>query len=675
MLRRLRFLSVLVGSLLAPALAAQSSLLELISDPGDYIGGGQHLTFTPADGSFTAATNFDGGVTVRFSGGTHFWTCDFAPLEGQPFTVGAYVGATRFPFQGPQEPGLSVTGDGRGCNRSTGRFVVLELERGPSNTITRFAADFEQHCEGAQPALLGSIRFASSVTVEPRLALGSVAVIEGDLGLRDAGLEVFLTRRTTLPVTFDHATRDDSALEGADYLATAGTATIAPGTLSTLLDTFVRANATLQAERRFFVDLSAVSGVALATPSAAVRIVEDDGNRNLLFLDSTPFDYIGQGVRKQLTGLDGNFSGTASTSVASITFQGSDFWTLSFAAPAGSPLVPGTYEGAFRHPFQPAGSPGLSVSGEGRGCNTLTGRFVVHAIEKSGTTLTRFEADFEQHCEGGTSALFGSIRLNSDRPVTPGTPVMGDFGADPWADLVWRHPATGLDATTFLDDSANSAGDAALLSVAGPDWRIAGTQDWNGDGETDLLWRDEVAGRTALTYHVGTALLGAEFLVGTPGLGWRLAGTGRFDDDGWADLVWRHAVSGDVRVALMNGSRVAAQRTLPGEPDLDWQIVAAGDFDQSGEVDLLWRNSVTGANRIWLFTSGFFRRSEALRPLAGAQWRVAGCADLDRDGRTDILWQNDTTGVTALWTMRGTQRTGVALLPRRSAGWSLTGPR
>ena len=39
MLRRLLCSSVLVGTWFAPALAAQTSLLELISDPGDYIGG------------------------------------------------------------------------------------------------------------------------------------------------------------------------------------------------------------------------------------------------------------------------------------------------------------------------------------------------------------------------------------------------------------------------------------------------------------------------------------------------------------------------------------------------------------------------------------------------------------------------------------------------------------
>ena len=274
----------------------QVTVLQLDSEPGDYIGAGQQLTLTPLDGNFSVSTNFDGGVSVNFGGGTHRWNLDFAPRQGEAFAVGAYTGATRFPFQGPQEPGLSVTGDGRGCNRNTGRFVVLELERGPGNTITRFAADFEQHCEGAQPALFGSIRIASTVTIEPRVALGSVVVSEGDFGLRDVGFEVFLTRRAASQVSFAFATRDDTALAGTDYLAAVGTGSLPPGTVSTRLEAFALTNDVLQGERRFFLDLSAVTGAPVATPTAAARILEDDGNRNVLFLDSTPFDFIGQGV-------------------------------------------------------------------------------------------------------------------------------------------------------------------------------------------------------------------------------------------------------------------------------------------------------------------------------------------------------------------------------------------
>jgi hypothetical protein len=59
--------------------------------------------------------------------------------------------------------------------------------------------------------------------------------------------------------------------------------------------------------------------------------------------------------------------------------------------------------------------PGLEISGAGRGCNTLTGMFEVHQTEYSGTgdSIKRFAADFEQHCDGKSAALRGSINLTA----------------------------------------------------------------------------------------------------------------------------------------------------------------------------------------------------------------------------------------------------------------------
>jgi len=51
-----------------------------------------------------------------------------------------------------------VFGDGRGCNTLTGSFTVVEVVYG-NGSVTSFDALFEQHCEGATPALRGEIRF------------------------------------------------------------------------------------------------------------------------------------------------------------------------------------------------------------------------------------------------------------------------------------------------------------------------------------------------------------------------------------------------------------------------------------------------------------------------------------------------------------------------------------
>jgi len=158
---RIRIVLILFGLLIFSVSAfGQVTSITLNSDPGDYVGGGQFTFLTPTDGSFSAQQNFDQGVSISFFGQPGvFWFFDFAAPNNQLLTVGSYPGATRFPFQSPSQPGLSVSGDGRGCNTLTGTFQVLEVSYGSGTTINSFDAIFEQHCEGTTPALRGEIRF------------------------------------------------------------------------------------------------------------------------------------------------------------------------------------------------------------------------------------------------------------------------------------------------------------------------------------------------------------------------------------------------------------------------------------------------------------------------------------------------------------------------------------
>jgi hypothetical protein len=75
---------------------------------------------------------------------------------------------------------LDISGESRGCNTLTGRFEVLEAVYGASGEVERFAATFEQHCEGGGPALLGSVLFNSTLPPPPpppTLCVSKVATI------------------------------------------------------------------------------------------------------------------------------------------------------------------------------------------------------------------------------------------------------------------------------------------------------------------------------------------------------------------------------------------------------------------------------------------------------------------------------------------------------------------
>ncbi len=146
-----------------------TTVLSMTSKVGDYIGGGTARLFTPTDGTFAIARNFDNGVNVNENHPTfaQWWNLSFAAPGNAQLALGAYPNATRFPFQLASEAGLDVTGEARGCNQSFGRFVVREVVYAMDGTPTTFAADFEQHCEGNAAGLYGSIRFNATAPVVP----------------------------------------------------------------------------------------------------------------------------------------------------------------------------------------------------------------------------------------------------------------------------------------------------------------------------------------------------------------------------------------------------------------------------------------------------------------------------------------------------------------------------
>ena len=155
----------LLAALCSVAVAqAQTTALVLDSQAGDFIGLGAQQTYLPQDATFSIFGTPDSRVTVSVVGpGFSFlWNMEFAAPSGVPLTVGTYPHARRLPFTIGNA--MDIRGLGRSCNRLTGHFVVLELVTAPDNSISRFAADFEQHCEDAGPGLFGAIRFNSTIS-------------------------------------------------------------------------------------------------------------------------------------------------------------------------------------------------------------------------------------------------------------------------------------------------------------------------------------------------------------------------------------------------------------------------------------------------------------------------------------------------------------------------------
>jgi len=93
---------------------------------------------------------------------------------------------------------------------------------------------------------------------------------------------------------------------------------------------------------------------------------------------------------------------------------------LGLATAGGGPLQVGAYDNAVRAPFHGTQN-GVELSGAGRGCNQIVGRFDVLALETDAQgKISTLAVDFEQHCESVQSPpLYGSLRINSSLPLRP----------------------------------------------------------------------------------------------------------------------------------------------------------------------------------------------------------------------------------------------------------------
>ena len=131
---------------------------------------------------------------------------------------------------------------------------------------------------------------------------------------------------------------------------------------------------------------------------------------NYVYLQSDAGDFIGQGqTHLYQTPVDTiaivEGGGLATVQVNNLGDWAGHFQTMNSIAR----LMPGYYANVQRWPFHNPATGGLDWSGMGRGCNMLSGWFVVDSISYVGNAIASLDLRFEQHCEGMTPALRGKI--------------------------------------------------------------------------------------------------------------------------------------------------------------------------------------------------------------------------------------------------------------------------
>jgi Subtilase family/FG-GAP-like repeat len=224
-----------------------------------------------------------------------------------------------------------------------------------------------------------------------------------------------------------------------------------------------------------------------------------------------------------------------------------------------------------------------------------------------------------------------------------------DFNGDGKSDLAWRDTAGNI--AVWLMNGVEIVSPAGIGS-APLTWAIVGQRDFDGDGKSDLLWRD-TSGNNAIWFMNGTQVKGQAPVSMAPTI-WSVVGTGDFAGTGKGGILWRDT-AGNTAIWLMDGAQIASSGSLGNVPTT-WSVAGTGDFDGDGNCDILWRDT-SGNVSIW-FMNGTQVKGANGAGNAPLLFSLLGTGDFDGDGRADIVWR-DTAGNLTVWFMNGTSATGV----------------
>ncbi|MBR0756673.1 M10 family metallopeptidase C-terminal domain-containing protein [Bradyrhizobium jicamae] len=230
----------------------------------------------------------------------------------------------------------------------------------------------------------------------------------------------------------------------------------------------------------------------------------------------------------------------------------------------------------------------------------------------------------------------------------------GDYNGDGKTDLLFLNDGTGGVAVWQMNGTQVVASPQVGTMASG--FHYAASGDFNGDGKTDLLMINDTTHAVSIWQMNGTQSPSVS-TVGTinASAGWQFEAVGDFNGDGDSDLLFLNSSTHGVAVWLMNGSQVTASPQV-GTMNASggWNFADVGDFNGDGKSDLLFLNSTTNGVAVW--------QMNGTQVVANPQVGIAAAGDgymkledINGDHKSDILFENSTTHALTAWEMNGTQ--------------------
>ncbi|MCB4821097.1 FG-GAP repeat domain-containing protein [Roseicella aerolata] len=174
---------------------------------------------------------------------------------------------------------------------------------------------------------------------------------------------------------------------------------------------------------------------------------------------------------------------------------------------------------------------------------------------------------------------------------------IGHFDDDPGADILFQHD-DGTIVIWFMGSWQLPDGairEAKVIAEPGPDWKVVGTGDFNGDYKADILFRHE-DGRV-VAWQMDGSRIAAHAEIGTLAEGASVVGTGDFDNNNRDEILVQQA-DGSLAMWSMNGVTVTGVTDI-ANPGPGRKVVDTGDYDGNGKTDILLQHT-DGSVEVWL---------------------------------------------------------------------------
>jgi uncharacterized repeat protein (TIGR01451 family) len=159
-----------------------------------------------------------------------------------------------------------------GDSSATIRLVVMpttaSMTISNSATVTRAETD---------PCLPNNTASATATVSPPWVWIDDATVVEGNVGTTNLQFEVKLTAPSLQPVSVNFATSNGTAVADADYLATNGMLTFAPGVTSRVIPVAVIGDIARENPETLYVNLSGSVNSTVGRGQATGTILPDDG--------------------------------------------------------------------------------------------------------------------------------------------------------------------------------------------------------------------------------------------------------------------------------------------------------------------------------------------------------------------------------------------------------------